>query len=141
MSTRESIENSIRALITGGILRNHEIAGRVGLYVLDLQALNLLALSEESMTPSMLSDAMRTPRSSVTRIVRRLEGAGFVTRHESTSDRRRLMIEVDRGRLAAIVSEYHAQSRQVERALAGRTPDELAIISEFFETLLTREQN
>ncbi|MFD7308758.1 MarR family winged helix-turn-helix transcriptional regulator [Promicromonospora sp. NPDC059942] len=138
MSTKERIEHGIRALITGGVLRNHEVAPRLGLHVIDLQALSLVAMAGGRMTPSALADAMRLPRSSVTRLVGRLESAGYVRRRRSDVDRRSLGVEVDQERLAAVTDQYRQQSERVDRALSGCTPDEVETIARFLDRLTSR---
>ncbi|MPV51247.1 MarR family transcriptional regulator [Pseudactinotalea sp. HY160] len=130
------VEAGIRALITGGVLHNHEVAARVGLHVLDLQVLNLLAVAGGRMTPSALAAAMHTPRSSISRIVRRLEAAGYVHRTESRDDGRSVTVHVDAERLVAITGEYRQQSDALHRALAGVDDDEVGVIARFLEGLV-----
>lgn len=129
------VEAGIRALITGGVLRNHEVAGRLGLHAVDLQALNLVDLAGGRMTPSALAAAMRTPRSSVSRIVRRLEDAGYLHRRESPEDRRSVTVEVDRARLDAVTAEYRRQSERLRAALDGFDAGEVAVIDRFVAAL------
>lgn len=135
MTDQQRIEWGVRALITGGVLRNHQVAARLGLHVIDLQALNLLALAGGQLKPSALADAMRTPRTSVSRIVRRLEEAGYVRRRESPTDRRSVTVEIDHDRLAAVTSEYRRQSDQLSEVLSAFTPADTAVIARFLESL------
>ncbi|MFT4234211.1 MAG: MarR family transcriptional regulator [Microbacterium sp.] len=138
MTDHQRIEWGIRALITGGALCNHQVADRLGLHVIDLQVLNLLAMAGGQLTPSALADAMRTPRTSVSRIVRRLEEAGYVSRRESPTDRRSVTVEIDHDRLAAVTSEYRRQSDHLSEVLSAFTPTETTVIARFLESLTSR---
>ncbi|WP_306360264.1 MarR family winged helix-turn-helix transcriptional regulator [Nocardia sp. CC227C] len=114
------------------------MAQRLGLHVIDLQALNLLAIAGGSMAPSALAAAMHTPRSSVSRIVRRLGEAGYVHRRESPTDRRSVTVELDHERLADVTAEYRQQSDRLARVLAGFDDDEVAVIVRFLDAVLDR---
>jgi DNA-binding MarR family transcriptional regulator len=135
MQPREHIEERVRALITGGVLRNHAVAQRLGLHVVDLQVLNLLALAGGRMTPSELAEATTTPRSSITRIVRRLTDQGYTVREDSSSDRRSSAVRVVPERLAAVTTEYQQQSAHLRDVLSRFTADESEVVARFLDDL------
>lgn len=139
MAARPSVESSIRALITGGVLRNHDVAQRLDLHLIDLQALNLLAIAGGQMTPSALAEALLTPRSSVSRIVRRLEEAGYVQRRESPTDRRSVTVEIDRNRFETVASEYQQQANHLARVLSTFNDNDIAVIVRFLDALLDHD--
>ncbi|NNH75722.1 winged helix-turn-helix transcriptional regulator [Nocardia uniformis] len=139
MSSRQQVESGIHALITGGVLHNHAAAQQLGLHAIDLQALHLLAIAGGSGAPSALAATMRTPRSSVSRIVRRLEAAGYVHRRESPHDRRSVTVEVDRDRLAAVTAEYQQPSGRLAHVLATFNDNEVAVIVRFLDALLDHD--
>lgn len=131
----QAVEAQVRALITGGVLSNHAVAEHVGLPVVDLQMLNVLALAGGALTPSQLADAMRLPRPTVTRIVRRLAAAGYVSTQPNPGDGRSKRVEVDTSRLRALEQEYRPQSERLAGVLEGFTGDEVATIQRFLGRL------
>lgn len=139
MAPGSRIELSIRALITGGVLRNQDVAHQLGLHLIDLQALNLLALAGGQMTPSALAEALFTPRSSVSRIVRRLEAAGYVHRRESPTDRRSVSVEIDTNHFSAVSSQYQRQAEHLATVLSTFNEHDTAVIEKFLGTLIGRD--
>ena len=136
MDSNRAIEWGVRGLISRGVLRNHEVASRLGILVIDLQVLNLIAIAGGRATPSQLAQQMSTPRPTVTRIVRRLEEGGYVTRSESPLDRRSVTVEINPERMESVTAQYRQQSEHLARTLTAFSPDEVAVVARFLQALL-----
>lgn len=80
MSSRNSIriQKALQGALVNAVLGNERIAREFDLLVTDLQTLHLLVLREDVRTPKQLSEATGLPTSTVTRVLDRLEEAGYV---------------------------------------------------------------
>lgn len=130
------IERALRLLLTGGVLRNTLVAEQLGLHVADLQALNVLAIAGGRLTPSALAEALHQPRSSMSRILRRLESAGFVVRRVSDADRRSVTIEAVAERIAEVTERYAPQAQRLRRVLATFDARDRSVIERFLADLV-----
>ncbi|MGE7436480.1 MarR family winged helix-turn-helix transcriptional regulator [Kitasatospora sp. NPDC001175] len=74
-------------------LFNQAIADHLGLYPTDVQCLNLLTLESGPLTTGRIAELTGLTSGSATRLVDRLEKAGYVTRRRDSSDRRRVLVE------------------------------------------------
>ncbi|MFE3636865.1 MarR family winged helix-turn-helix transcriptional regulator [Streptomyces sp. NPDC059168] len=73
-------------------LFNQAVADRIGLHPTDLQCLNLLALEEGPVTTGRVAELTGLTTGSATRLVDRLERAGYVVRRRDEVDRRRVLV-------------------------------------------------
>ncbi|MFD0023717.1 MarR family winged helix-turn-helix transcriptional regulator [Streptomyces sp. NPDC058382] len=73
-------------------LFNQAVADRLGLHPTDLQCLNLLSLEAAPVTTGRIAELTGLTTGSATRLVDRLERAGYVTRARDTVDRRRVLV-------------------------------------------------
>ncbi|WP_327359182.1 MarR family winged helix-turn-helix transcriptional regulator [Streptomyces sp. NBC_01304] len=73
-------------------LFNQAVADHVGLHPTDLQCLNLLSLEPEPVTTGHIAELTGLTTGSATRLVDRLERAGYVVRERDTADRRRVLV-------------------------------------------------
>jgi len=93
---RESIDSvlrSLRRVNLQGSLFGHTVAVRFGLSESDIEALEVL-IDTGSSTAGALSDLMGLTTGAVTRVIDRLEQAGYVRRVPDPADRRRVIVEV-----------------------------------------------
>jgi len=111
-------------------LRAHTLFRALGLY--RGQPAILVALAEQDgRTHSELAAMLRIQPATVTKMVRRLEQAGFVTRQPEPDDQR-----ISRVYLTAAARSVHARIAQVTRTLGeetlrGFTPEEIALLRRF----------
>ncbi|NLF76200.1 MAG: MarR family transcriptional regulator, partial [Chloroflexi bacterium] len=111
-------------------LRAHTLFRALGLY--RGQPAILVALAEQDgRTHSELAAMLRIQPATVTKMVRRLEQAGFVTRQPDPDDQR-----ISRVYLTAAARSVHARIAQVTRTLGeetlrGFTPEEIALLRRF----------
>jgi len=73
-------------------LFNQAVADRIGLHPTDLQCLNLLTLEGGPVTTGRIAELTGLTTGSATRLVDRLERAGYVVRERDAEDRRRVLV-------------------------------------------------
>lgn len=88
------VRQSLQRQVVAAVLGNEKVARAHGLLVTDLQTLHLLVLREDVRTPSQISDATGMPTSTVTKLIDRLETAGYVRRRPDPADRRKTVLEL-----------------------------------------------
>ncbi|MER5372273.1 MULTISPECIES: MarR family transcriptional regulator [unclassified Streptomyces] len=81
-------------------LFNQAVADRLGLHPTDLQCLNLLSLEREPVTTGRVAELTGLTTGSATRLVDRLEKAGYVVRRRDAADRRRVLVAAVPERIA-----------------------------------------
>src|SRR4029078_8141528 len=117
MDNRERIENVVRSLrrvnVQGSIF-GQSVAIRLGLSESDIDALELL-IDTGAATAGRLAQGLRINRGAVTRVIDRLEQAGYVRRTTDPADRRRVVVEV--------VPERPASPDALLRSLDGGAQD------------------
>jgi len=92
-------------------LLNQAIADRFALHPTDVECLNLLSLEADRVTISRVGELTGLSTGAATRLVDRLERAGYATRERDTADRRRVLV--------ATVPERMAVFAQVWQELGG----------------------
>jgi DNA-binding MarR family transcriptional regulator len=122
-------------------LWSQAVAERLGLAGIDVECLDLL-LTEGSATVGHLAELTGLTTGSATRMVDRLEQAGFVRRFPDPADRRRVLVEVVPGveaKLGALHDSFHgAQTELIERY----SDDQLRLLADFmtqFEAVMKQE--
>ncbi|WP_306362867.1 MarR family winged helix-turn-helix transcriptional regulator [Nocardia sp. CC227C] len=127
------IERAIRQLIARAVFVNDVVARRLGLRMIDMEVLNLVAMPGGPASHGEVAGATGLPSTSVTRVLDRLEAAGFIRREPDAKDRRRIVLVPDRGRLAAFERLY-APLRDANRARNARYPvAELESVARYLE--------
>lgn len=96
--TREDLLAELRAesrrYIASYVLFNQAVADHLGLHPTDVQCLNLLSLEPGAVTTGQIAELTGLTSGSATRLVDRLEKAGYVTRARDTQDRRRVLVQL-----------------------------------------------
>ncbi|MBJ7906283.1 MarR family winged helix-turn-helix transcriptional regulator [Streptomyces sp. NPDC003656] len=100
-----------RRYIAAYALFSQAVADRIGLHPTDLQCLNLLTLEPEPVTTGRVAELTGLTTGSATRLVDRLERAGYVVRGRDEADRRRVLV--------VPVPERIAEFRRVWETLSG----------------------
>lgn len=85
---------ALQEQLVTAILSNERVARKYGRLVTDLQTLHLLVIRPDVRTPRQISDVTAMPTSTVTKLIDRLESAGYVRRTSDPSDRRRTVLEL-----------------------------------------------
>ncbi len=83
-------------------LLNQALADRLGLHPTDLQCLNLLTLEPGPVTTGRIAELTGLTTGSATRLVDRLERAGYVVRARDAGDRRLVLVAPVPERIAEV---------------------------------------
>ncbi len=128
----EAVSLAGRRVSAQGALFTQAVADRLGLASADIECLDVLD-QEGRLTVGQLAEQTGLTTGSATRMVDRLEQAGFVRRVPDPADRRRVLVEAVPERLGA-VSALHEPLRQGGRELlAGMNEDQLRLVLRFLE--------
>src|SRR6478736_7285366 len=133
MDKRERIENvvqSLRRVNVQGSIFGQTIAIRLGLSEADSDALELL-IDTGAATAGRISEAMGLTTGAVTRVIDRLEQAGYVRRTTDPADRRRVVVEVVPERAASLDALLGSLERAAQDEAGRYTPEQLATINDF----------
>ena len=133
MEKRQSIESVVRSLrrvnLQGSIF-GQSVAIRMGLSESDIDALELL-IDTGAATAGKLSELMGLTSGAVTRVIDRLEQAGYVRRTADPADRRRVVVEVVPERIATVQSLLESLERASAEEVGRYSEEQLALISDF----------
>ena len=105
------------------------IAHQLGMALADVQCMGLLTAGPSS--PSELAEQLGLTTGAMTKVLDRLQQAGYVTRTADPADRRRITIAADPAGLAELAAYYTPIGVQMSRHLAGYTAAELETILAF----------
>ncbi|MGW2541241.1 MarR family winged helix-turn-helix transcriptional regulator [Kitasatospora sp. NPDC001574] len=119
-----------RRYLSAVLLHGHASARACELGATDLYALNILQLSG-AMTPGELATRTGLTTGPTTRLVDRLEQAGYVRRAADPGDRRKVIVEPVGG--PADLDRVMAPARErVGEILAGYAPEQLDVLFDYF---------
>jgi DNA-binding MarR family transcriptional regulator len=129
------IEMAVRAFIANAILFNHQVAQRLGLGASDGQFMHLLQV-HGPLTPGQLAELSGLTTGTVTGVIDRLEGAGFVRRERDEADRRKVFVKLDEERLWTAMAPLYAGQAETLAAVAGSyDAKQLEVIAGFLQRL------
>ncbi|MBD0323871.1 MAG: MarR family transcriptional regulator [Aldersonia sp.] len=129
----ERIQRAFQAGLVNAVLGNDRIARDFGLMVTDTQALHLLVLRDDIRNAKQLSDATGISTSTVSRVIDRLERAGFLRRVPDPADRRSARLELDMTKVQPLVDRYADYVAHLEEINAGYTDEQLDLIADYLE--------
>jgi len=128
----------IRHMIASSILFNQKIADQVGLHLTDMQCINLLDLFGP-ITPGKLAQYTGLTTGGVTVMLDRLEAAGYVKREPSLTDRRSVLVRVDRRKLKKMNVFYEGINQRVEALFAATPESELEAAANLLARMLSAD--
>jgi MarR family transcriptional regulator, organic hydroperoxide resistance regulator len=129
------LQRAAQISTTDGILFHQAVADRVGLHVTDLRCLNLLAQAGPLTAGELGQQLGLGTTGAVTRMVDRLERAGYVRRQADHRDRRRVIIQPVPERLAAIASHYRGMATAWNGLLAAYSDEQLTLFLDLFDRM------
>jgi DNA-binding MarR family transcriptional regulator len=141
---RESIDSVLRSLrrvnLQGSFL-GQTVAVRFGLSESDIETLEQL-IDLGATTAGRLSEITGLTSGAVTRVIDRLEQAGYVRRIPDPADRRRVIVEVVPEKIAAIQSTLDRVSSASAREIGRYTDAQLNLITDFLTKVeqITRDE-
>lgn len=119
-----------RRYLSAVLLHGHAGAKACDLGATDLYALNILELAG-AMTPGELGSRTGLTTGPTTRLIDRLEAAGYVKRSPDPGDRRKVIVEPV-GRPAELDRVLAPARQKVGEILAGYSPEQLATLFDYF---------
>src|SRR5262249_47364412 len=137
---RRSIVESVHASSTMAVFFHALIAARLGLGATEEKALLILG-GRGPITAGQLADQTGLTTAAATSLIDRLEARGYVRRVRDAADRRRVIVEPDRVRLAELQAEFAALQSDVADLLDGYSDAELATLADFLATMVARARS
>ncbi len=137
----DSVLRSLRRVNLQGSLFGQTVAIRFGLSESDIEALEVL-IDTGSSTAGALSDLMGLTTGAVTRVIDRLEQAGYVRRVPDPTDRRRVIVEVVPEKVAGVQATLGRVGDASTDEIGHYSEAELAVINDFLTRMaaITREE-
>lgn len=129
------VRAAMQRQLVNAILSNERVARAHGLLVTDLQTLHLLVLREDVRTPRQISRTTGMPASTVTKLVDRLEAAGYVRRTVDPADRRRTVLELVPDTIAPLRSLYGRADEQFDEMSRQFSPKELETVTRYLDAV------
>jgi DNA-binding MarR family transcriptional regulator len=126
----DGITQAIGAVGGQSVLYSQAIADRLEIHPIDLECLGLLA-DHGSLTAGRLAELTGLTTGAVTRLIDRLERAGYVRRNDDATDRRRVIVELIPERMQLVAPHYAAMRQSFENLLSSYTFDQRALILDF----------
>ncbi|MBB2955974.1 MarR family winged helix-turn-helix transcriptional regulator [Pseudoclavibacter helvolus] len=126
---------ALQRQLVHAILGNELVARQHGLRVTDLQTLHLMVLRDDVRTPRQISDTTGMPTSTVTKLLDRLEQAGYVRRAPDPTDRRKTRIELVAETIAPLRTLYGNTDAEFDALSRQFTSDELSVVVRYLEAV------
>lgn len=118
-----------RQYLASYVLFNQAVADRIGMHPTDVQCLNLLTLEREPLTTGQIAELTGLTSGSATRLVDRLERAGYVRRERDTHDRRRVLVHLVDAKVAEFGRLWAELSEGWDAIFDDYTEKELALLA------------
>ena len=127
----ERVRTAMQRHLVHAILDNDHVAREHGLRVTDLQTLHLLVLRDDVRTPRQISTTTGMPASSVTKLVDRLEAAGYLKRTPDPADRRRTLLELVPEAIEPLKTFYGRADQAFDRLSEQFDTSELDVVTRY----------
>jgi DNA-binding MarR family transcriptional regulator len=139
--TIDSVIRSLRRVNLQGSFLGQTVAVRFGLSESDVEALEVL-IDTGAATAGRLSELMGLTTGAVTRVIDRLEQAGYVRRVPDPTDRRRVIVEPVAEKLAAVEAMMARFGDKSASEMDRYSDEELAVINDFLTRMadVTRDE-
>ena len=128
------LQADVAETVSDGIALQEALADRLGLTISDLRAITLL-MRKGTVATNELADAAGLTSGAATRMVDRLERAGWVERFMDARDRRRVLVVMKKTRRGEIGEVYAEMSQSWIGALSDKTEAELETVLEIFDRM------
>ncbi|MGH2367355.1 MAG: MarR family transcriptional regulator [Chloroflexota bacterium] len=126
----DALDRELRKMSGQSVLFSQAIAERVGMHSTDLESLDLLQ-DEGPMTAGRLAELTGLTTGAVTRMIDRLERAGYVRRESDPQDRRRVIIRLSSERASELAPHFESMQRAMNELYDRYSDQELATILDF----------
>jgi DNA-binding MarR family transcriptional regulator len=134
------IRNSLRELRIQLSLLNNRVGSQLELKDVDLDSFDVID-AHGPLSPSALARRAGLHPATVTGILDRLERGGWIVRERDPSDRRAVVVRVQRERYAELMRQYAGMSRSMNKLLADYSDGELEVIADFMRRTIEAGRN
>lgn len=124
------VKQSLRAMSQQLALLNHHVGAQLDLRAVDLQCLDLI-VRFGPMGPSALAKRAGLHPATLTGVIDRLEGAGWIGRERAVDDRRSVLLRVLRQRNSELTGKYLGMNAFMDEICADFDEEGLALIAIF----------
>ncbi|MCX5050159.1 MULTISPECIES: MarR family winged helix-turn-helix transcriptional regulator [unclassified Streptomyces] len=124
----DELSDVSRRYMASYALFNQAVADHLGLHPTDLQCLNLLTLEGGPVTTGRVAEMTGLTTGSATRLVDRLEKAGYVVRERDAADRRRVLVATVPERIAEFGRMWDRLGGGWSALFDGLDDGELAVV-------------
>ncbi|MFI8521321.1 MarR family winged helix-turn-helix transcriptional regulator [Streptomyces sp. NPDC085481] len=125
------LQGEARRYMAAYALFNQAVADHLRLHPTDVQCLNLLSMEREPVTIGRVAELTGLTTGSATRLVDRLERAGYVRRERDAEDRRRVMVAPVPERMAELGDFWRRLNGTWGGLFDGYGDDELALLTTY----------
>lgn len=133
----DAVVRALRRVNFQGTVFGQTVALRLGLSESDIQALETL-LETGAATAGRLAEVMNMTTGAITRVIDRLEQAGYVRRVADPADRRRVVVEPVPDKVKAVESLLATVARASEEEIAHYTEAQIELIRDFLSRVEAR---
>lgn len=127
-----AVDGELRRIASLSVLFSHAVAERLGLHPTDLECLGFL-FEEGAVPAGRLAELTGLTTGAITRLIDRLERAGYVRREPDPRDRRRVLVRPVRERGPEIARYFEPLGRAMAALYARYSDAELALVLDFVQ--------
>ncbi|MFN4090362.1 MAG: MarR family winged helix-turn-helix transcriptional regulator [Alphaproteobacteria bacterium] len=124
------VEVAVRRMGAQSVITSRAVAGRFGMHTTDLEVLDLIFL-RETVSAGDLAAATGLTSGSVTALIDRLAGAGYVERCDDPSDRRKVLVRIRHDNIEPIKAAYLSAQARMFSLWSSYEPHDLEVIIDF----------
>nr|WP_055502280.1 MarR family transcriptional regulator [Nonomuraea pusilla] len=136
MAQNHPDEGAFREFLIAVLLHNEAVADHLGLQPVDVAAAVLLDM-RGPLSAGAISEELGLPSASTTRLIDRLEKAGYARRVRGRRDRRTVTVELVEGGLDDYQAACASTRRHLEVLAARYGPEQAALLLDMFAHLAT----
>lgn len=125
-----ALAREVRLASSLTVLYSQAVGERLGVHSTDIETMDLLHLYGP-MTAGQLAERAGLSSGATTRLIDRLERAGFVRRRPDKDDRRRVIVEPSWERAAEVMALFEGLGRRMAELWSRYTPEQLEVITDF----------
>ena len=130
----QRLQTDVAATVADGVQLQQAIADHLGLSASELRAITFL-MRKGNASAGELSDAADLTTGAGTRMIDRLEIAGWVVRHPDPSDRRKVLVVLKKVRRMEVGELYAGMSSSWMAALSDKSDADLLSVLELFDRM------
>jgi DNA-binding MarR family transcriptional regulator len=120
-----------REFVVAVLLHNEAVADRLGLQSVDVAAAILLE-ARGPLPVGAIADELGLPSASATRLIDRLQKAGYVRRVRSEQDRRTVIVELVEGGMDDYYAACEASYRHLQEVGMHYTPEQAMVMLDMY---------